>query len=77
MMKACDEDPSTLSLEEFEAESYRQKMRQDLLKLWWCMHEVLLVCLCDEASGSSALLAVRKDPVSVRFYEVGVLGCEA
>ena len=40
-----------------------------MLSDWWRQNEVLLVCLCDEASGSSALLAVRKTPMSVRLYE--------
>ena len=35
------------------------------------------MCFCDEASGSSALLAVRKTPISVRHYEAGALGREA
>ena len=42
-------------------------MRTRLLREWWSKHEVLLVCLVDGVSGSSALLAVRKEPASVRF----------
>ena len=55
---------------EIEDQCRRQEMRQKLLRDWWAQHEVLLVSLCDEASGSSALLALRKEPVSVRLYEV-------
>ena len=50
---------------------------QKLLREWWGQHEVFLVRMYDEASESSALLAVRKTPVSVRYYEAGALGREA
>ena len=52
-----------------EAHGLRQHVRQKLLTDWWSQTEVLLVCLCDEASASSSLLAVRKTPVSLRYYE--------
>ena len=57
--------------DEIEDQSRRQDVRTRLLREWWSKHEVLLVCLVDKASGSLGLLAVRKEPVSVRFY-VGV-----
>ena len=58
------------SFQNLEDAVLRQEVRQKLLKEWWGQHELLVVCLCDEASGSSGLLALRKTPMSVRFYEV-------
>ena len=58
------------SFQNLEDAVFRQEVRQKLLKEWWGQHELLVVCLCDEASGSSGLLALRKTPMSVRFYEV-------
>ena len=58
------------NFQKIEDAVYRQEVRQKLLKEWWGQHELLVVCLCDEASGSSGLLALRKTPMSVRFYEV-------
>ena len=66
-----------LSFGEIEDQSRRQNVRTRLLREWWSKHEVLLVCIVDKASGSLGLLAVRKEPVSVRFYEVGAARGEA
>ena len=63
--------------DEIEDQSRRQDVRTRLLREWWSKHEVLLVCLVDKASGSLGLLAVRKEPVSVRFYEAGAVRGEA
>ena len=69
-MQKAEEGEFALNFAELEVETLAQDVRQRLLQDWWAQHEVLLVCLCDEASGSSGLLALRKTPVSVRFYEV-------
>ena len=61
---------SSLSFAAVEEESNRQDARLKLLQDWWGQHEVLLVCSCDEASNSAALLVLRKNPFSMRFYEV-------
>ena len=66
-----------VSFAEVERQVHRQGVRERLLKEWWNQNEVLLLCLCDEASNSSALLAVRKTPPSVRFYEAGNGGVQA
>ena len=66
-----------LSFAELEEQAYRQDCRQRLLRDWWTQNDVLLVCVCDEVSASSALLAVRKTPMSVRYYEAGAQGREA
>ena len=58
------------SVAEVQGQTHRQHGRQRLLKDWWTENEVLLLCLYDEASNSSALLAVRRNPLSVRFYQV-------
>ena len=65
-----ENDEIDCALADLEDLADRQDARELLLENWWAKHELLLVCFCDEASGSSALLAVRKTPVSVRFYEV-------
>ena len=70
VMQKAEAGEFCLNFAELEDQSHRQDLRQKLLQDWWAQHEVLLVCLCDEASGSSALLALRKTPVSVRFFEV-------
>ena len=70
LMQKAEEGEFALNFAELEDETLAQDVRQRLLQEWWAQHEVLLVCLCDEASGSSGLLALRKTPVSVRFYEV-------
>ena len=59
---------------EIEDQIQRQDMRQKLLTEWWLKNEVLLVCSVDEASGSVGLLAVRKNPMSVRYYEAAAQG---
>ena len=56
--------------EDLEERARRQDARLRLLLGWWSKHEVLLVGLTDEISNSAALLALRKQPPSVRFYEV-------
>ena len=66
-----------LNLDEVADFDKRQRLRYDLLEGWWVQNEVLLVCVCDEASASSALLAVRKTPPSLRYYEAGARGNEA
>ena len=58
----------SMSFAELEDQAQRQEYRQKLLKNWWGQNEVLLVCMCDEASGSVGLLALRTTPMSVRFY---------
>ena len=58
----------SISFAELENQVQRQEFRQNLLKEWWGQNEVLLVCMCDEASGSAGLLALRKTPMSVRYY---------
>ena len=68
-----DEEPDNFL--ELEDLAHRQDVRHRLLQGWWAQSEVLLVCICDEASSSAALLAVRKAPISVRLYEV--LGARA
>ena len=70
VLRKVEAGESSLSFAALEEESNRQDARVRLLKDWWGQHEVLLVCLCDEASNSAALLALRKNPFSVRFYEV-------
>ena len=70
MMSQVEVGAAAVSLAEVEDQAHRQDRRLSLLKDWWNQNEVLLLCLCDEASNSSALLAVRKTPLSVRFYEV-------
>ena len=70
LMQTVESGEYPLSFGEIEDQCRRQEMRQKLLRDWWAQHEVLLVSLCDEASGSLALLALRKEPVSVRLYEV-------
>ena len=72
-----DHQKELLSFGEIEDQSRRQDVRARLLREWWSKHEVLLVCLVDKASGSLGLLAVRKEPVSVRFYEAGAVRGEA
>ena len=72
-----DHHKELLSLLEMEDQSRRQDVRTRLLREWWSKHEALLVCLVDEASGSLALLAVRKEPASVRLYEAGAVRGEA
>ena len=72
-----DHPKELLSFGETEDQSRLQDARARLLREWWFKHEVLLVCLVDEASSSLALLAVRKEPVSVRFYEAGAVRGEA
>ena len=77
---AAGEDDSVkalLSFAEIEDQSRKQAVRVRLLKEWLANHEVLVVCFVDEATQSSALLAVRKEPLSVRLYEAGVIQCEA
>ena len=69
LAKRAEAGESCLSLEETQDIAVRQDGRLRLLRDWWCQNEVLLIGLCDEASGCSALLAVRKTPMSVRFYE--------
>jgi hypothetical protein len=54
---------------QLEDQVQRQEMRHKLLTDWWSQNDVLLVCMCDEASGSVGLLALRKTPPSVRYYE--------
>ena len=70
MMSQVEVGAAAVSFSEAEDQAHRQDGRLSLLKDWWNQNEVLLLCLCDEASNSSALLAVRKTPLSVRFYEV-------
>ena len=77
MMKIAETGDITLSFADIEDQVHRQDVRQKLLSDWWSQNAVLLVCLCDEASASSALLAVRKTPISVRYYEAGAEGREA
>ena len=77
LMRKMEVRETTLKYADIEEQSHRQDVRQKLLVDWWSQTEVLLVCLCDEASASSALLAVRKTPISVRYYEAGAHGCEA
>ena len=55
------------SFRETEDQALRQDARLSLLTEWWCQNEALLVYLCDEASGSSAALALRKTPMAVRL----------
>ena len=68
-IETLDPPMSDADLEDFEK---RQGARIELLTDWWRQNEVLLVCVCDEASTSSALLVVRKTPISLRCYEVPV-----
>ena len=70
MLSQVEVGAAAVSFAEVEDQAHRQDGRLSLLKDWWNQNEVLLLCLCDEASNSSALLAVRKTPLSVRFYEV-------
>ena len=74
VMKKAEEGKSSLSFAALEEEGVRSDGRLQLLQRWWRQHEVLLVCACDEASSSAALLAMRKNPFSMRFYEVGAGG---
>ena len=69
LMQKAEAGEFSLNFAELEEQSHLQDVRGKLLQDWWDQHEVLLVCLCDEASGCSGLLALRKTPVSVRFYE--------
>ena len=73
MMKHAEalrfDDLEDQEVDDLEDQVHRQEMRHKLLTEWWRQNEVLLVCMCDEASGSSALLALRKTPMSVRYYE--------
>jgi len=78
-VKACEEAHEVIqrasagdfsvSFEDLEDYAQRQELRQKLLREWWAQNEVLLVCMCDEATGTSSLLALRKTPMSVRYYE--------
>ena len=77
MMRKVGAGELTLSFDTIEDQAHRQDVRQKLLSDWWSQNEVLLVCLCDEASASAALLVVRKTPISVRYYEAGAEGREA
>ena len=56
--------------DDLEERARRQDVRLKLLEGWWSKHEVLLVGLTDEISNSAGLLALRKQPPSVRFYQV-------
>ena len=76
MMKKVGAGESDVNFAELEDHCHRQEMRQKLLQDWWNKFEVLLVCFCDEVSGSSALLVLRKAPFSARLYEAGVVGRE-
>ena len=77
LMAKVEAGIAEVSFDKIEDQARRQGMRERLLQDWWKQNEVLLLCLCDEASNSSALLAVRKTPSSVRFYEAGLSGGEA
>ena len=70
LMAKVEAGTAGLTFAKIEDQARRQGVRERLLRAWWNQNEVLLLCLCDEASSSSALLAVRKTPSSVRFYEV-------
>jgi hypothetical protein len=67
----------SMSFAELEDQAQRQEYRQKLLKNWWGQNEVLLVCMCDEASGAAGLLALRTTPMSVRYYLAGAEVSEA
>ena len=63
------EDLDDDEVTQLEDQVQRQEMRHKLLTDWWGQNDLLLVCMCDEASGSVGLLALRKTPPSVRYYE--------
>ena len=71
-----DHSKDLLSFGEIEDQIRLQDVRAKLLREWWSRHEVLLVCIFDNQSVTSGLLAVRKAPFSVRFYLAGSLECE-
>ena len=74
MMKRAEAGEFRSTFADLEDQAQRQQVRQTLLTEWWDKNEVLLVCMCDEASGTSALLALRKTPISARYYEAGAEG---
>ncbi len=69
VLKRAEAGDITMSFAGLEEVAQRQEFRQKLLRAWRDQSEVFLVCMCDEASATSSLLAVRKTPMSVRYYE--------
>ena len=62
-VKACEEAHKVIqratagdfsvSFQDLEDYVQRQDLRQKLLREWWAQNEVLFVCTCDEATGTS------------------------
>ena len=62
----CTVDESVL-----EKAEKMQKSREAMLRRWWASSEMLMVLACDDESKSCAMWCVRKEPLSVRYYEAG------
>ena len=68
-IKRAEAGDVSVSFADLEEIAKRQDVRLKMIKHWWEKHEVLLIVMVSEENMRSGLLALRKDPPSVRFYE--------
>ena len=69
LLKRTEAGERVVSFKDLEEVVRRQDLRLILLKQWWKNCKVLLLVIVSEVNSRSGLLALRKDPMSVRFYE--------